>query len=241
MADMLEGCISSVDPQRKDYRAFQEAFCVRCRNVQCVHAQGHKDKFALRTSQQVQRMLHGQRANPQLPKYAHLEDFGDYRHQAMRKEIVDRRGDWTVPEIPILDGCQESASLQTTSAVDRAIQSLAGTRGRGVDLPEPEQDTDEFTRKARGYMDEEEPPFEVCVEDVAESAGSEPIELPKQAPVAPQMGNTPRPRGGIVIGKGPVPQSIPGAPDPWAPPKPVGQIIKLGSTFQFETPDKGDE
>ena len=242
MADLLEGCISSIDPKRKDYRAFQETFCVRCRNTTCEHALGHKDKFALRTSQQVQRMLHADQANPKQPKYAHLEDFEDRFRQAMQKEIVDKKGDWAVPEVPILDGCQQEAPSHTTSAVDRAVQSLAGTRGHEVVLPEPDRDSDEFIRGAREYMDDEEPPFDVRTEDVAESAGGEVVEPPgppKPAPTVPRIGNTPVPRGGIIVGKGPTPSRV-RLPDSWTPPKSPGTVVKPGGTYQFDKPDEGD-
>jgi hypothetical protein len=162
----------------------------------------------------------------------------------MQQEIVNRKGDWVVPEIPILDGHQEIAQHQTTSAVDRAIQSLAGTRGREIDLPEPKQDLDEFIRGAQQHMTEEEPSFDACAGDVTEPSGDQPVKVSKRVrpPSTPQMGNTPAPRGGIIIGDGSRPtQRTSEVPDPWAPKKPVGRVVKPGAQIQFGTSDEGDD
>lgn len=209
MKDLLEGCISSVDVERKDYQAFMETFCVRCRNIECKHALGHKDKFSVRVSHQWDRMFQVERADPTSSRYEHLQDFPSLLRQAMQQEIVDKRGDWTVPEIPILDGRVQSSSPQTTQAIDEATQSLAGDRGRKITLPEPEPD-----------KPEPDPP-----KSPTHYMGSTPAAVPKP-------GNTPKPKSGIMVGGAPVPEKT-RDPDPWAPPKSVGRVVKPGATIQF--------
>lgn len=91
--DLLEECITDLDPKKKDYPAFQATFCARCRNRNCVHAKRAEDTFSRRVSTQVDRLFKpSASADNKHPKYAMLADFIDLRAVAEQVEV------WTRPE-----------------------------------------------------------------------------------------------------------------------------------------------
>ena len=210
--DLLNACMS--DLKESNAKAFGETFCKRCRNAECCHSQGLNDKFRQRVSTQVDRLFHSPQADPRHPKYAMLADFKDMLDTAIRLETADRRGDWEVPEIPILDGRTERAQVGTTTAVDDAAQTLARVRGQEMTLPAVP----------------ENPPAQV---------DPEPPKQPEPPPSPPtggglllRTGNTAVPAGGIIIGSAPLPPPAE-APDPWAAPKPKGKVVAKGARIQM--------
>ena len=138
--DLLEGCISDIGKDKGSYQDFQETFCKRCRNSDCIHAKWVEDKFSARVQTQPDRMFHPNQADPKAPKYAHLVEFASMMKEAIQLEIADRKGNWEIPEIPILDGQQETTKFRTTSSVDDAIQKLAQSKGQVIELPDPLQE-----------------------------------------------------------------------------------------------------
>jgi len=78
MRDLLEECISDLGQHEKDYKAFQETFCARCRNSECIHAQKANDAFTQRVKTQVDRLFNPPEvASNKDPKYAQIDDFVD--------------------------------------------------------------------------------------------------------------------------------------------------------------------
>ena len=229
MDDFLEECLTDLaGPNNKDYRAFQETFCTRCRNPQCKHAKWAADQFGARVSTQVDRFFKPLLGDVKEPKYAMLVDFQDRLRQAMQLEIANKRGDWEVPEIPILDGRPELAGTKTTSAVDEAIRQLAGAKGNTApSLPSPD----------------DEAPIETPGPPQAREVLRPPVPQKTAPPAVPSKGNTPVPEGGILLGG---PSRKPPAPavDPWAvPAHRDAPVVSPGATIRFgggSTPE-GDQ
>ena len=228
--DLLEECIQDVD-QKRDYKAFQDTFCVRCRNTACVHAGWAQDHFGRRTSEQVERIFSPHRGDPKSSQYEHLQDFPDKTAHAIRADTADRKGDWEVPEVPVVDGRQEVAPHRTTQAVDRATRSLAEARGNGaVEPPEPESpQPDPFLQETVALMGEEDDEGS-CEQPDTPTPKQPDGPLHRSPIVAPAVGNTSVPKGGIMIGGGQA-RAIP-ADDPWAPPS-KDKVVQPGAQIQM--------
>lgn len=246
MADFLRECLA--DPalramaQTDNEATFREMVCLRCRQPGCDLAGWAGDRFARRVSEQPDRMFQAEQRDPSLPRYAHLVDFKDMLHRAMQLEVADRRGDWEVPEIPIVDGRVDKASPATSTAVDNAVRAMAHAQGREApDLPDPHAAADEaFVTETADLMgqvvepEEPTPPPE-------DPPDSKPM---RQAPQVsrPQMPNTQIPAGGLMVdGATTEPQR---AADPWAPPKPKPDVVPVGAKIRMalsgppEVPDE---
>jgi len=232
--DLLEECISdlSAPGQDRDYRAFQDTFCLRCRNGNCIHAKWVEDQFGARVATQANRFFNPHFTDGRQPKYAELVDFADRFQDAMKLEIANKRGDWEVPEVPIIDGRSENGAVSTTDGVDDAVRALARSKGKPEPtLPDPRKASeDDFVAETEELMAEEN------------SHCDEAPPAPERAPAetAPQLypiGNTPTPSTGLMVGGGPPPASTSSTPttDDWTP-KPVerkvqpGAVIKMGGT-----------
>ena len=213
--DLLTGCITDITGPggTRDYKAFQETFCARCRNPACVHAQWSKDKFGQRVTTQVDRFFH----NPNQiiatadPRYAQIPDFISIFQEAIRLEASDRMGDWSIPkDIP------QRAESPVDTAVENMMRTVESNSVQETDVAE------ESVEEAP----EEEP---VIVEALTPPKPFTPPTTPKIMP--PRPGNTIA-RDGIMIGGGVAPQMTPTVKeDPWAiKPKAVqpGAIITMG-------------
>lgn len=203
--DLLEGCISDISGPggKRDYKAFQETFCNRCRNPECVHARWATDKFSARVITQVDRIFNpSQVASIQDPKYAQIPDFINVLQEAIRLESADRLGDWSIPEDPV------PFRPEPVQEVEDLVQEMEEVLPESEDIEEPEPEEDE----------PEALPAPV------------PFETPPVIAI-PQQKNT-SVRDGIMIGGDPIPQKKPVAKDdPWAPtPRVVqpGAVIQMG-------------
>lgn len=90
--DFWHECYDREVPER-DFRA---TFCNHCRNPECALAGWSKDLFSQRVQAQEDLLFNPKRGMANRP----LTDFGDLLHKAVRLEIADRRGDWSLPEEP---------------------------------------------------------------------------------------------------------------------------------------------
>lgn len=226
MRNFLEECITDLGQQKKDYRAFQETFCVRCRNRECDHAKWAADKFSARVATQPDRFFNPLRDDPKNPKYAQLVDFTNVLREAIRLDIANKRGDWEIPEIPILDGVDETAARQTTSAVDQAAISLAKSRDKNLIIPDPEDIMVRNLEKETQVLLSEHPT--VPVDDTP--VKNDPTPEPKKTP----LGNTPVAPHGIMVGEGPRPTTpLPVKQDDWAVPSAKVPVVKPGSKIQM--------
>jgi hypothetical protein len=88
------------DFEETDPKRLGEMYCQRCRNPECERAGWSQDKFGARMATQADRLLRPEVTliAREAPKYAMLSDFVDATRSALRLEISDRRGDWTIPE-----------------------------------------------------------------------------------------------------------------------------------------------
>lgn len=230
MADLLREC--NAGELQTDPKTFRDTWCVRCSRPECNLAGFAKsDPMAARNATWRERFFSTPGADLRLPKYAQIArlDFPNLLQKAMKLEVSERRGDWSVPEIPVLDGVIQRAPPDTTSQVDDARRKLLAGKGVLLDPQPPEAEEDE--------EDEEEV---IADDEEAEEPAPEPkVPLPPVGKVLPQpVGrNTPDP-GEVMLGGGPVPPSGRPRPapeaDPWAPPpKPSVTIVKSGAKIQF--------
>lgn len=239
MVDFFRECNSGdlkIDP-----KTFTETWCVRCHRPDCDLAElARLDPMAERNATWRKRFFGAQQADLSVPKYAQVAqlDFPDLLRKAMKLEVSERRGDWTVPEIPVLDGRIERAPKDTTSHVDAAVRSLA-SRGVSLILDEPEPDLTEPDDEDDSGLEDDEEDLEPedSDSDLPEPDIRVPIQpRPVQAP--PSSRNTPDP-GEVMIGGAPAPAAQQrGRPmaetDPWAPaPQPTVVIVKSGAKIQF--------
>ena len=226
MTDFLREC--NTGDLKIDHKTFTETWCARCHRQECdLAALAKTDPMAERNATWRERFFGTPLADLAVPKFAQIArlDFPNLLQKAMRLEIADRRQDWTVPEIPVLDGRVESATPGLTNHVDAAVRSLAG-RGAILDEPEPDLQADGDEPE-----DEDEPVLDI------------PPPVRATPPSRPDGRNTPDP-GEVMLGGSPAPAAQQrGRPtpetDPWAaPPKPAVTVIKTGAKIQFGTDGK---
>lgn len=238
MRDLLATCHEG-EFRNYNPRDFDQTFCKHCRNDGCSRAKWAEDAFSARISTQEERFFNAPPSNLALPKFAQIAgmDFRNMLQEAMRLEIADRRGDWEVPEIPVLDGRSRVAEPQTTSAVDEAIRQLStskGTNAPGLPPAPPAQ-----VAHLEVQEDEPLPEPELPPEPAAPPEPAPPPPQPSGPPPLIQPGNTEAPEDGIMIGGGPRPDSgaVPAHED-WGPPKETEIIVPVGATVRMGGRDK---
>lgn len=90
--DFWSECYDRETPER----TFRATFCNHCRNAQCALAGWSRDIFSQRVQQQEDLLFNPNRGQSQKP----VTDFQSLLNKAVRLEIADRRGDWSLPEEP---------------------------------------------------------------------------------------------------------------------------------------------
>lgn len=225
MGDLLHEC--NTGELKIDPKTFKETWCARCHRPECDLAVFAKmDPMAHRNATWRERFFGTPQADLTIPRFAQIaqRDFPSLLQKAMRLEISSRRGahDWTVPEIPVLDGQVVVAPSSTTSHVDEAVKKLV----HRAPEPEPQEEPDE------SEVEEPSPP------------PPPPPPIPRAPPPPrPVQRNTPDP-GEVMLGGGgspaPAPSSKPKPTNSWAPPpKPTVTIVKTGAKIQFGADGKG--
>lgn len=238
MPDFLREC--NTGDLKIDPKTFMETWCARCHRPECSLAAFAKtDPMAQRNATWRERFFGAVEADLSIPKYAQIAklDFPNLLQKAMRLEISERRGDWSVPEIPVMDGRVLVAPADTTHQVEDAVRKLTGASSRNTlplqmdpDLPDdPEDDEPE--------EDLEEPEQE----DVPEPLSP----LPRKPPPSQPAGRNTVDPGEVMIGGGPAPAQVQRdrpaqEKDPWAPPpKASVVVVKPGAKVQFGVEGKG--
>jgi hypothetical protein len=218
--NFLSECLIDFQHLKLQGDAFQAQVCARCRNGKCELSHWRQDPFKERIATQPDRFFHPQQADPTSSRYAHLVDFGDMLHQAMRLEISARRQDWVVPEIGVADGRIEPASRPAADPIPVA----------------PIPDMEPFP--------EDEPPEEPAPEPQPQMSqpAAAPMRLLKVPGTLPAMKNVPRPEQGIMIGGGPAAPAAPtpAAVDPWTPKTDQPKVVPPGSRIRFGLTGKID-
>lgn len=240
MGDFLRECNSG--ELKTDAKTFQDTWCARCSRKECDLAVFAKlDPMAHRQATWRERFFNPNRADVRLPKYATIaqQDFPNLLQKAMKIEISERRGDWSVPDVPVLDGVTQTAEPDHTDTVEAAVRALAGTHGKPprevFEETVEEEDSEEVIESFEADSEEVEPD--------PEPAPAPPPRSPKKNLFRPPARNVPN-QGGVMIGGAPRPETRPKpAPetDPWAAPaKPAVRVVKPGTRIQFGSGGKGE-
>jgi len=194
-------------------KEFKEVFCNRCRNPRCIHAGWAVDQFGERVHTQADRLFNTPLADPLNPRHQHLHEveFPSLLRQAVRLNLADKRGDWSLPEenVHLAPIAGEPASDESSALVDQAVRNL---KPEGAPEPDP------------APAESAAPP-----EPPAESAASEPDPAPPApAHFQPTVGNTGEAIHGVMLEGEPPPP----VKDPWSPKK-KEKLLKPGATVKM--------
>lgn len=211
MADMIAECMA--DLKTNDAGAFSETFCQRCRQTGCVRAKWSGDKFGERVSNQMDRLFHSPQADTTSSRYEHLHDFKNLLPEAMRMEISDQRGDWSVSVVPNFDKIKYSPH---DDHMDSGSLQKLSTPSRFVDAGE--EATDDKTAANR----------------IPEGVPATVVSAPKVGAAQVKTGNTPTPPAGGILLNGHEAVTKP-THDPWsAPAAPAGiTVVQRGATVKM--------
>jgi len=233
MPDTLRDC--NTGELKIDNKTFVDTWCAKCHTPSCdLAALAKIDPMAQRNATWREKFFGAKEADLTVPRFAQIAqtDFPNMLQKAMKLEISARRGDWSVPEIPVLDGRVQPATQDTTAQVEAAARQLSGKGNPPPSLRLDEPDEAPPINDDEGLEDDEEPL-------------PPPHPVPRKAqPPQPAGRNTIDP-GEVMIGGGhapTVPSRTPPGPklDPWAPPpKPSVVIVQPGARVQFGADGKG--
>ncbi len=211
--NFLSECLEDFQSLKLSQGEFREQVCARCRNGKCEFSPWKDDIFAQRVQDQPGRFFNPLQADPTSSKYKHLVNFESLLHRAMQLEVADRKGNWEIPEIPIVDGRIEPASTRSRDQVEQAVRSLRGE-------PEPKEEP-----VSKSPPEPEEP--------LLPSPSPVKVTRTKKAPEKmPTKGNVSVPDEGLMIGGGPIPTKTEQV-DPWAPKTPGPKIVPPGARIRF--------
>jgi hypothetical protein len=142
MADLFNECFTpamEITPNE-----FSRTFCRVCRNGTCDRSSVMGSKWMQRVSTQADKLFHPTFADPRDPKYKDVAqvDFPSALQQAMRLEISDRKGDWTIPsetDAAILAASLAARSGPPTTPLPEPVAPIPPKgplpSGVGADLP----------------------------------------------------------------------------------------------------------
>lgn len=240
MADHLRECNSG--DLKTDAKTFQQTWCARCSQPDCDLAKFAKtDLMAIRNATWRERYFGTNRADLGIPKFARINklDFPNLLNKAIKLEISERRGDWSVPDVPVLDGVLRQAGHDQGDAVNEAVRRLS-KRGRLDEETDPDEAAPTESEGEDHVPEEPEPPLPENPSEkpaVTEADPPQQTELPSsQKPVRPVKGNV-EDRGEVMLGGAPaaVERGKPAAEaDPWAAPaRPKTTVVKAGAKIQF--------
>ena len=212
---------------RIDPKTFQQTWCARCSQKSCDLAVYVKtDPMAYRQATWRERFFGDNQADLNIPRFARVAsiDFPDLLVKALKLEISERRGDWSVPEVPISDGHAVQASSETNQQVEEAVRQLRYSDDEGFEDPEIEPES----------QPELEPGPPLVIQERLQ---------PRPQVARPTSGNLPDP-GEVMIGGDPVPvkrDSPRQEVDPWAPPpKSKCRVVEVGATITLGGPKIND-
>jgi len=149
--------------------------------------------------------------------------------EAMKLEIADRRGDWSVPDLStfgkipngqgsmlkdqkniILDPMGDDPALEDMSVDD--------------DIEEPEDE----------YLEDEVEEPEAPVPTAVQGKPATVVASPSVGAAQVGRGNIPKPAGGVMIGDDKAQGRVPVYADPWAAPPVNTQKVQPGATIKLE-------
>jgi len=197
--DLFNECFD----ERLPPAAFKQVFCARCRNPTCSLAGWATDQFGARNALQEERLYNPSVGHPDNPRYGHLkeQDFPSLFHKAVRLEVADQRGDWSLPEsnVVLAPIDPETASMESQDSVEEAVRSLKQENDREAISDEVvEQEVEEAIPHSEGeFRDQEDQdhdePSEFQDAEIIESRTPENVKTekisaqPAKAPVQRQQ------------------------------------------------------
>lgn len=244
--------------------AFSHTFCRVCRNSACDRSSGEGLKWLKRISTQADRLLNNPKfADPSDPRFADIRniEFPSALREAMRIEINERRGDWSIPsETELVGLTAEMAAPAPIIAAPLAVKpepkvlqrfEIKGTQNQTYIVTQVEGVTPQWQCTCKAF---EFKRTAVCkhIEQAMTLVPEEPPAVPVgfQAPMDPipgrafypGKGNIPMPSGGIMIDGStpPAPKDRTRTPvdNPWAPPPPKPNVIPVGGKVVMGGPKK---
>lgn len=257
MKDLWNGCY---DPKMgMPEGQFKRTFCRVCLNLACERSAGSQTAWNRRVTTQVERLLVKPAfADPKDPKYAQVRaiDFPSTTRTAIRQEIGERRGDWSVPSdadiatfaSQFVKSVDTPAPEPAPSPTETVLQSIpvVGVRGDAYEVSQVERDgvvTWRCTCKAFLFgggnpckhiqqTQERDAPLPTMSSSAAmvPPPAMTPPTYPAHPTTIPQVGNIPMPSGGIMVGGATphVSKERNHVIDPWAPPPPKPKVIPIG-------------
>ena len=227
--------------QRISPKEFQQRFCAVCKNQECHRAGWGESRWLQRMSTQEDRLLTNPNfADPRDPKYRHIRehDFPSLLREAIRIEVIEQKGDWSVPTEADISAAVSDKGVNVHSELPLSSATQ--------DEKTPESETPDIPDKSLGVEEENTP------KKFVESPSSEKSEprteiKPTQKKGAKLFTNTPFPKEGLMVdGSKPLPQKTESSPqsvrqptrftlDSWSSPevsKPKN-IVKKGARIQM--------
>lgn len=237
-----EGVVASSETQKH---------CRICYNTACSRSIGNATQWAKRIAEQSEKIFNPKIASPDDPRYAQIRqmDFATNNANAIRKEVINQRNDWTQPSEEDL---QPRMMVQTPTTEPVVLESLqiAGKDGvYTVSLVEQDGVSSwRCTCKAFLYgktlngckhieQAKAKAPAEKPIAQEPKAPYVDPL-LGRKAYSPPTAINTTMPSGGIMVGGGEpqMPLPRPTAPtnvDPWAPAPVKPATIPVGGKVTF--------
>lgn len=222
--DFLSQCLT--DTKSTDQAALTNQYCLVCRQPECIRSNWGKDRFGTRVLHQVDRLFHSPQADPASSRYSGLVDFQDMLGQAIRLEMSDRRGDWSVPDEPVQTGRPQLLPSAASSLARRPSKFMLDPPAE----PEPEPELNALDAEVV-----QDPPSQPAPPQAPQGQPATVAESAKLGAADVKMGNTPK-VSGLMIGGGPVPNPArtPVYDDPWAvPATPKPQVVKPGAKIKM--------
>lgn len=214
---------------------FRQVFCNRCRNPRCVLAGWANDQFGSRMEGQIDRLFNATLASPDDPRFQHLHEaeFPNLLKQAIRLNIADQRGDWSLPEenVVLAPIVGEPASEESENLVDEALKNLK-PQAENPEEPKSQDAASTQEKPAGKNRTKEIEQNDKPLESQGEKENKPHSEGPKHFQGNTE-GNTAFPDEGVMIGGGepPEPEESPQV-DPWAPKK-KENFVKPGATVKM--------
>lgn len=137
---------------------FEQTFCRQCRNPTCDRSAGSGLRWLKRIMTQEERLLNNPKfADPNDPRFKEIRsvEFPSALKEAMKLEISERRGDWTVPTE--LDTMQLAAEMRSAPLSQIVVPPTPAAppppSPTPPSTPEVEEDDDESVGRILRRMD----------------------------------------------------------------------------------------
>jgi hypothetical protein len=156
MPDLWNECFNpSMNTSPND---FERMFCRQCRNPTCDRSAGSGLRWLKRILTQEDRLLNNPKfADPNDPHFREIRsvDFPSALKEAMKIEISDRRGDWTIPtEADAMQLAAEMRSTPLSHIATPPVPLVAPAPSPPVQSPTPVvEDDDEAVGRILRRMD----------------------------------------------------------------------------------------